>query len=107
MIRESRGYLRIEMDEAEAVAVDALAFLAGSPEELGRFLAGSGLGPGNLRDAAADPAFLAGVLDHLMADEPLLLAFAGQRGIAAATVAAATRRIREGEAGRPENRDAE
>ena len=102
MIRESRGYLGIELDEAEAVAVDALAFLAGNPEELGRFLAGSGLGPGNLRAAAADPAFLAGVLDHMMADEALLLAFAGQRGIPAATVAAATRRIRWGEAGLPE-----
>ena len=107
MIRESRGYLGIELDEAEAVAVDALAFLAGNPEELGRFLAGSGLGPGNLRAAAADPAFLAGVLDHMMADEALLLAFAGQRGISAATVAAATRRIRGREASRLDSPDAE
>jgi hypothetical protein len=45
-------------------------------DDLGRFLAVAGLGPGNLRRAAADPAFLAGVITYLLGDEKLLLAFA-------------------------------
>jgi hypothetical protein len=94
MIAESRGYLAIDLAESEALAIDALAFLAGNPEELGRFLALTGLGPANLRQAASDPGFLAGVLDHIMTDEALLLSFAGQQGVDARTVAAAARRLR-------------
>jgi hypothetical protein len=33
-----------------------------------------------LRSAAADPSFLSAVLDYVIADEPLLVAFAGERG---------------------------
>ena len=62
--------------QAEALAVAGLSFLAGEPERLGRFLALSGLGPHQLRTAAAEPEFLAGVLEHIAADEQLLLAFA-------------------------------
>jgi hypothetical protein len=94
MIAESQGYLAIDSAKAEAVAVDALAFLAGNPEELGRFLALSGIGPANLRQAAAEPGFLAGILDHIMTDEALLLAFAAQQGMDARAIAAAARRLR-------------
>ncbi len=94
MIAESRGYLAIDSAKAEAVAVDALAFLAGNPEELGRFLALSGIGPANLRQAAAEPGFLAGILDHIMTDDALLLAFAGQQGLDARAIAAAARQLR-------------
>ena len=66
----------IARDEAETIAIQALAFLAGRPDDLGRFLAVAGLGPANLRRAAADPAFLAGVVAYLLGDEKLLLAFA-------------------------------
>jgi hypothetical protein len=34
-----------------------------------------------IRQAAADPAFLSGVLDHVAADEPLLLAVAEHIGV--------------------------
>jgi hypothetical protein len=71
---------------AETVAIDALGFLAAEPERLARFLALSGLGPHNLRQAAVSPGFLAAVLDHLAADEPLLLAFAAAQGISPAAV---------------------
>jgi Protein of unknown function (DUF3572) len=60
----------------EDVAIAALTFIAEEPERLGRFLALSGLGPDSLRAAAGQPDFLAGVLDHLLGDEALLLAFA-------------------------------
>ncbi len=63
---------------SEMLAIDALAFLAGQPEALARFLALTGVGPHNLRTAAADPAFLAGVLDHFLSDEALLVVFASR-----------------------------
>ncbi len=66
---------------AEDLAIAALAFIAQEPERLGRFLALSGLDPANLREAAGEPEFLAGVLDHLSGDEVLLLAFAADAGI--------------------------
>ena len=39
------------------------------PERLGRFLALTGIGPPEFATAAREPGFLAGVLDHLAADE--------------------------------------
>jgi hypothetical protein len=63
-------------EAARALAVQALAFLAAEPERLGRFLTMTGIGPADLRAAAGEPDFLAGVLEHVMGDEPLLVAFA-------------------------------
>jgi|SRR5687768_7268565 Protein of unknown function (DUF3572) len=68
-------------EAAEALAIAGLAYLAAEPEQLGRFLAATGIGPERIREAARDPAFLAGVLDHFSGDEPLLLAFARERGL--------------------------
>jgi hypothetical protein len=63
-------------EAAEAVAVAVLAYLASDHERLGHFIAATGIGPERIREAAGDPSFLAGVLDYVAADEPLLLAFA-------------------------------
>ena len=65
---------------AEAMAVEALAFLGRSPERLIRFLDVSGLRPDTLRAAAAEPGFFAGLMDYLVSDEELLVAFAGEIG---------------------------
>ena len=65
-----------DREAAESLAIQALAYLAGEPERLGRFLALSGLGPEQVRRAAAEPRFLAGVLEYLSSDESLLLGFA-------------------------------
>jgi len=61
---------------AEALAIQALSFIAADPERLGRFLAATGIGPGDIRAAAREPLFLAGVLDHITNDESLLMGFA-------------------------------
>lgn len=45
------------------------------------FLSASGLAPSGLMQLAADPGFLAGVLEFLLADEAALLAFCEERGI--------------------------
>ena len=74
---------------AESIAIEVLAFLAGDPARLDRFLALSGLGRDNLRAAAEEPGFLAAILDYLASDESLLLAFAAKAGHAPATIAKA------------------
>lgn len=76
-------------EAAEALAVEALVFIAAEHDRLDRFLALTGLTPGDLRAASSSPGFLSGVLDHLMTDERLLLAFAEERGIDPTTIARA------------------
>ena len=69
-------------DQAEVTALKALGFLASQPESLQRFLDLSGLTVQAIRSNAADPAFLGGVLDHLLGDQTLLLLFAEAEGLA-------------------------
>jgi hypothetical protein len=76
-------------DSARSLAVGALAFIAADSDRLNRFLNLTGLGPDNLRTAAADPAFLGSVLDYLAADEELLIAFAADAGLKPEAVARA------------------
>jgi hypothetical protein len=66
---------------AEMLAIDALGFMAEDTERLNRFLAFTGLEAQSLRDAAREPNFLLGVLDHLAADEPLLREFAAHKEV--------------------------
>ena len=74
---------------AETIALRALAFLASDSERLGRFLALTGIGPDELRTKAREPRMLAGVLDHLMGDETLLLVFATDTGLKTEAIASA------------------
>ena len=71
---------------AEGLAIQALTFIAGDRERLGRFLAVTGIGPAEIRAAAREPGFLIGVLDHLAADERLLTDFAAEAGIDPSTI---------------------
>jgi hypothetical protein len=75
------------------LAIDGLGFLAANPEALGRFLALTGIGPADLRRAAADRGFLAGVLDYFLGDEPLLVSFAEYAGIPATDIGLARRAL--------------
>ena len=74
---------------AEIVAIQALSFVATDPERLGAFLAESGIGPETLRTAAADPHFLASVLDFVMRDDATVQAFAAASQLHPTNVAAA------------------
>jgi hypothetical protein len=74
---------------AEIVAVQALSFIAAEPERLGLFLAESGIGPETLRSAAADPRFLASVLDFVMRDDATVKAFAQVSKLHPTNIAAA------------------
>jgi hypothetical protein len=72
---------RFDIDRAEEIAIDGLSFLAGSADQMGRFLSLTGIGPSALSDALGDPALLAAVLEHIIGDEPLLLELSANRNI--------------------------
>ncbi|WP_245293310.1 DUF3572 domain-containing protein [Mongoliimonas terrestris] len=74
---------------AEAIAISGLQFLVENPDALGRFLALTGIGPGDIRAAAQEPGFLTGVLEFYLEDESLLLAFAASQSIRPMMIAAA------------------
>src|SRR3954454_9959937 len=74
---KDKGFSR---ESAEKLAISALGFLVQDEERLGQFLSVTGIGPDMIRKAAADPSFLAGVLDHVSGDETLLLAGAEHAG---------------------------
>jgi hypothetical protein len=88
---EKPGHLTLEA--AENLAIEALSFVASDPELVSRFLALTGIAPSHLRTAATDPGFLAGVVDYVMTDERLLVAFASHAGIPPTDIAAARRAL--------------
>jgi hypothetical protein len=92
MPRERKGQPP-SRDEAEALAIRALAYLAGDNRRLARFLELSGLEPGSLRGAASSPHFLAAVLDHILGEEALLLAFARAEAIRPESIAESRRAL--------------
>ena len=63
------------------LAIQALAFIAEEPDRLSAFLAVTGLAPEQIRKAAREPGFLAGILEHMLGDENLLIAFSQGAGI--------------------------
>jgi hypothetical protein len=80
-------------EAAERLALDVLLWIAAEDDRLLPFLAASGLGPETLRESAREPAFLVGVLDHVMGDEAVLLACAGALGVKPERIAAAWHRL--------------
>lgn len=79
----------LTLETAEGIAAQGLAFLAGEPARLARFLTETGLTPGQIREQVESPEFLAAVLEHLVGDESLLLVFAASTSVAPETVAPA------------------
>lgn len=69
-------------ERAIEVAEKGLIWLAGEPDAMGAFLAASGLAPSDLRARVEDPEFLGFVLDFLLGDEGMLLAFCAEAGVA-------------------------
>ncbi len=80
-------------EHAEAVAISGLAFLAADAERLDRFLALTGLAPDEIRAASERPGFLASVLQHIMDDDRIALAFATEQSLTADELNAASRAL--------------
>lgn len=73
--RRPRKTAALTREEAEALALRAVAWLAGNEELFLRFVAMSGLTVDHVRAGLTDPATLGAVLDFLLSDEPTLMAF--------------------------------
>ena len=88
---KDRRPARLDRDGAVAIAAQAVAFLAAEEDRLGRFIALTGLSPAELKAGLGQPALLGAVLDHVLGDESLLLAFADSAVLAPELPAAARR----------------
>ena len=73
-------------EAAEAIGLAALVFLTEEEDRLGRCLSETGLSPDDLRAAAGTRHGYVAVLDHVLADESLLLVFTASAGIDPAAV---------------------
>lgn len=79
--------------DPSALALNSIAFLAADPTRLERFCALSGMLEADLRNALNSPQFHGFVLDYLLQDESLLLAFAGEQGVDPASILQARRKL--------------
>ena len=79
----------LALQAAEKQAILALGFIAEEPKRLASFLTATGLHADAIRQAAQQPGFLGGVLEHILSDERLVIAFAQSAGIDPAEVARA------------------
>ncbi|TRW97755.1 DUF3572 family protein [Paracoccus sp. M683] len=66
---------------AQAIAADALSFIAADGEMTAAMLAVSGLQVGDLRKAAEGPDFGIFLLDFILQDDQRVLAFAASQGV--------------------------
>jgi Protein of unknown function (DUF3572) len=66
---------QITFDDAQTLAINSLVFLAEDSELLSRFLALTGITADQIRTAASEPGFLAGVLQFYLAHEPTLMRY--------------------------------
>jgi Protein of unknown function (DUF3572) len=74
--------LQNRQETAEILALQVLEWVAGQEETVNAFLGGSGLLPSDLARIGGDPVLMAAVLDFLLEDEALLLAFCADTGVA-------------------------
>lgn len=78
---------------ARETAILALGFLAADPERLERFLALTGLSPSDVPELLRNGVLHLAALDHIAADEPLLLAFAAAHDLPPETIVMARRAL--------------
>jgi len=76
-------------DDAQEIAIQALAFIVADPLLMERFLALSGIGGHDIRAAAAQPEFFSGILAFLLGNEPDLLAFCSAQHVSPEIIAQA------------------
>jgi hypothetical protein len=69
------------IEDAESLAYRAIAFIAADQAYLSDFLTRTGVAQERLPELLESRDFLVAVLDHLLGDESLLLAFCGNAGI--------------------------
>ncbi len=83
-------------EDAEALALRALAWTLAEPDRATRLLSVTGLEPSDLRTRAGETAVLAAVLGFLEAHEPDMIACAAALGIKPETLARARMTLEPG-----------
>ncbi len=79
----------LSADAAHDIAVQALTFIAGDPDVLGRFLGTTGWTAQSLQEPETRKTLPPAALEYLMGADDLLLTFAANAGIDPADVARA------------------
>ncbi len=92
MLKETRN-----TTNSEDIAVRALVWIAGNAPMMHRFLDLSGIDASQIREAAKEPAFLAGVLTFILAHEPTLNEFAEAENLHPSSVAEALKSLPGGD----------
>lgn len=87
----------MKREQAEAVALRALAHIAGDERALQGLLAQTGLDGKDLAQAPGDPVMLAGILDFLLADEMLAVDFCQAQSLDPTLLGRARRALPGGE----------
>lgn len=80
-------------EHAETIALQALAFLVKDEALLSHFLTNTGLTPQDLKTRFREPELLGGVLDAILADDAVLLAFCNTRSLSPETLVIARRML--------------
>jgi len=80
-------------ENAEIVALQALAYVAGREKTLERLMFETGIDPRHLASAMDSGEMLAGILDFLLAHEDILIEFCDHENIDALTPARARRAL--------------
>jgi Protein of unknown function (DUF3572) len=88
-LRDPRPAYKMTLEAAQLLAIDALSYLSNTPDLMLRFLALSGIEASQIREAANEPHFFAGVLKFFTAHEPTLLAFCEATNTAPQSIQAA------------------
>ena len=84
----------LDVEGAEAIALQGLTFLAQEPARFLRFLKLTGLEPHDARALAGTPELGLAVLEHLAQDESLLLVFAASCAVAPGSIGLAISLLR-------------
>jgi hypothetical protein len=73
--------MQFSADQAEVIALRALAWLMSNDELLPVFMGATGAAEADLRANAADPEFLGSLLDFLTMDDAWVVQFCDQAGL--------------------------
>src|SRR5262245_48629020 len=84
----------LDLESAEAIALQGLTFLAQERARFLRFLKLTGLEPLDARALAGTPELALAVLEHLAQDESLLLVFAASGAVPPASIGLAISTLR-------------
>ncbi len=70
----------LNSEDAQILALHALSFLLSDTKRIDGFLRMTGIEPHDLREMAASNQGQTAILDYLLSNEPLLLAFTAEEG---------------------------